>query len=618
MIITSIKADNFRKFKTLFIDTLPARGLIALAGHNESGKSTIGDAIVFALYGQTDQLKAYEAAKLIRWGADQATVTLRMQHRGHEYRLVRSINQAGHTMVQLFSTEEEITLADTPETVARQLQTMLGYHYDSFLKSFYWSRQSTRNADSDTELLLSIVGLKEHARLNTELQNENQERRQLIDQQENQRQQTLQSMDAMQIDKEHLPHLQQMSQELASKQQQLTQLGQRIDQEAGLYPDYLQRYQQVQHKGHSAGLWTKISIVVFFLTLLAGVILLYQPAWGTNLLTSLDASTQDQLAKGAIRLASLAAIIAAGFLIYGWYIDARLQQPLHRQAAGLVATFQEGYDACSQAVSQQVQSKTAQYLSTRHPDLPAASSDQVDLAKVPKWIKAATSYETAHADLLNTADILNHGLASRKQEIDRYQERLKTDISAEQQRLQQYDKLQKVLDKQESKLGHDQRDFAVFNTAVDLIQKDARHSIERFNQLLRTHCPELLNRFTHSHYKALEINPDFSLKVVSQEKGDFLDFNETSAGTQRQIALAMQIALANALADTTKTDTQMLFLDEPFAFFDPQRTQDTLQSLLETSQGPVSQIWLTSQTVPQGVKFARVIQCPQGENVLQA
>ena len=80
----------------------------------------------------------------------------------------------------------------------------------------------------------------------------------------------------------------------------------------------------------------------------------------------------------------------------------------------------------------------------------------------------------------------------------------------------------------------------------------------------------------------------------------------------------MQIALANALADTTKTDTQMLFLDEPFAFFDPQRAQDTLQSLLETSQGPVSQIWLTSQTVPQGVKFARVIQCPQGENVLQA
>ena len=134
---------------------------------------------------------------------------------------------------------------------------------------------------------------------------------------------------------------------------------------------------------------------------------------------------------------------------------------------------------------------------------------------------------------------------------------------------------------------------------------------------MKTRCPELLQRFTQAHYKSLEITPEFSLKLLSEEKGDFLDFNEISTGTQRQVALAMRIALANALADATKTDKQMLFLDEPFAFFDPERTNNTLQSLTETSKGVISQIWLTAQTKPEGVKLAQEIHCAQGNTTLK-
>ena len=79
----------------------------------------------------------------------------------------------------------------------------------------------------------------------------------------------------------------------------------------------------------------------------------------------------------------------------------------------------------------------------------------------------------------------------------------------------------------------------------------------------------------------------------------------------------MRIALANALADATKTDKQMLFLDEPFAFFDPERTNNTLQSLTETSKGVISQIWLTAQTKPEGVKLAQEIHCAQGNTTLK-
>ena len=57
MIITSMIAENFRKYAHLQLDNLPDRGLIALTGGNESGKSSIGDAIQFGLFGHTDQVK---------------------------------------------------------------------------------------------------------------------------------------------------------------------------------------------------------------------------------------------------------------------------------------------------------------------------------------------------------------------------------------------------------------------------------------------------------------------------------------------------------------------------------------------------------------------------------
>ena len=45
MIITALKASDFRKYADLHLTQLPERGLIAVIGCNESGKSSIGDAI---------------------------------------------------------------------------------------------------------------------------------------------------------------------------------------------------------------------------------------------------------------------------------------------------------------------------------------------------------------------------------------------------------------------------------------------------------------------------------------------------------------------------------------------------------------------------------------------
>ncbi|OQX11553.1 MAG: hypothetical protein BWK73_17420 [Thiothrix lacustris] len=617
MIITSIIADNFRKYAHLQLDNLPDQGLIALIGGNESGKSTIGDAIQFGLFGRTDQVPAEDAAKLIHWGANKASVALRLQHRGHEYRLIRSIDGDGNVAATLFSTEEEVTLADTPESVERQLKALFGYYYGAFSKAFYWGQQSSSTKDGDSDNLRAIAGLKEHANISAQLEREQQERVQTLKELDARRRHTANAVDTLHIDETQLPHFTTISADLQDRQQQLILMGQRLDKESLAYPNNLEAFQRVDSRNRQIGRWTLITLLVFLVALVVGLFLMFTPEWGNKLLNGVAASTLDFIGRSAIRLASVAALIGAVLLVYGWYVEMRHLRPLHHRAKHLRKAFEESYQACTQPLNRVLPTDSTDYLVGKHVEWPEASTTHPDMASIPAWTQEASQYKAKALYVHSAADTLNVGLANRNKEMAEYVDWLNADIHTAEQQLAHKAQLQALVTQQEDALEYEQRQQIVTATAMDLLKRDASHSIARFNQLVKTRCPELLQRFTQAHYKSLEITPEFSLKVLSEEKGDFLDFNEISTGTQRQVALAMRIALANALADATKTDKQMLFLDEPFAFFDPERTHNTLQSLTETSKGVISQIWLTAQTKPEGVKLAQEIHCAQGNTTLK-
>ncbi len=80
----------------------------------------------------------------------------------------------------LFSTEEEVTLADTPESVERQLKALFGYYYGAFSKAFFWGQQSSGTKEGDSDNLRAMAGLKEHASLSGQLEREQQERLQTL------------------------------------------------------------------------------------------------------------------------------------------------------------------------------------------------------------------------------------------------------------------------------------------------------------------------------------------------------------------------------------------------------------------------------------------------------
>ena len=56
MLITRITAATVLQSTALALPALPEKGVIAISGKNESGKSTIGETVCFALFDRTFSL----------------------------------------------------------------------------------------------------------------------------------------------------------------------------------------------------------------------------------------------------------------------------------------------------------------------------------------------------------------------------------------------------------------------------------------------------------------------------------------------------------------------------------------------------------------------------------
>ena len=52
MIVRSLMAEGFMRYQRIELNDLPT-GVIALVGDNEAGKTTLGEAVAFALFGRT-------------------------------------------------------------------------------------------------------------------------------------------------------------------------------------------------------------------------------------------------------------------------------------------------------------------------------------------------------------------------------------------------------------------------------------------------------------------------------------------------------------------------------------------------------------------------------------
>src|SRR5688572_26229866 len=123
MLIHSIRAENFMRFSRLEVLGLPSRGLIGLEGPNESGKSTMGEALLFAFFGRTRISHGAGVTSLIRWEAETMSVAVHFSvqppgaSHAEELLIFRQVDRYGTHYVKV------LELAGRSEVAVGNLQT---------------------------------------------------------------------------------------------------------------------------------------------------------------------------------------------------------------------------------------------------------------------------------------------------------------------------------------------------------------------------------------------------------------------------------------------------------------------------------------------------------------
>ena len=159
---------SFRERQTVAMDDL---SLFAITGPTGSGKSSLLDAIVYALYGQTPRLGKQRLESLIHQNADSLQVSLEFASRDVVYRVFRTLQHSkGSNRSQVRLERQEGTdWKQLPETsssdIARRVQAIVGLDYDNFTRAvllpqgdFSAFLQGTPSQRGD--LLIKLLGLE--------------------------------------------------------------------------------------------------------------------------------------------------------------------------------------------------------------------------------------------------------------------------------------------------------------------------------------------------------------------------------------------------------------------------------------------------------------------------
>jgi DNA repair protein SbcC/Rad50 len=137
--LVSLQAQNFKKLK--IGKPLPlSEGIILITGLNESGKSTILDAVLYALFGRVIRpSKMPSNEDIISYGNGEAQVRLEFDIGENRYRVVREVHKTRPnraTLVEVRPNGTTKTLASSVKDVTAEIERLLGgITYDEIVAS---------------------------------------------------------------------------------------------------------------------------------------------------------------------------------------------------------------------------------------------------------------------------------------------------------------------------------------------------------------------------------------------------------------------------------------------------------------------------------------------------
>lgn len=163
MYISKIRIHNFKCITDLTLDLERIRGFWEIKGHVGSGKTTIGEAIIFSLFGSTVDSKSN--VSLLKWGENHCEVEMWCHSNGYELNIIRHLNSVGQSPLYAYANGQRIIssskrelqqqLEDTYYDVSKlMLETLCIISFNTF-KSL-----STMNTYETNRFLDQVFGMK--------------------------------------------------------------------------------------------------------------------------------------------------------------------------------------------------------------------------------------------------------------------------------------------------------------------------------------------------------------------------------------------------------------------------------------------------------------------------
>ena len=613
MLIRAVHAENFRKYQKLEVDDIPQRGVITIAGLNESGKTSIGEAICFALYGRTFILDDKNLHKIIAWGADLAEVTLKFSDgEGDNYTLYRSISREGELTVKLEKDSSQDVVLETEEVVENALLKILGFDYDAFANSFYLAQRELTTPDPQSDTIKKMAGIGDYAHLHNEFLETNEAREETIAELGPEVATNQSKLDAMGLDETWLPELVDAEQTLGNEQKQRELVVGSLDDNVDAYQNNFGNYFSAKNRRGFFGFLGIIllPLAVILWLLWAGTKYFSESLQG--LLASLGEANVSMFNTFSESWLLPVAVLSVLAFLVSLFVKVRAHstmQLLNGDAENIAKIIQEGHGFIISQVENLLPERVVQSMQKRSAtETLMIIPPREQFANLRQLVDDAPNYKAKPEEM--TAAITRLSAAIKKQDagIEDLGRGLLDDINQEKVRSDEAGVLRSAVKKLMTVVNKCQREIDVNNISIGLLQRAAVDSIALFNKNIAEISAHTLPKFTEKRYSEVSIAEDLSVKVYSDDKKDYMDFDEISSGTQRQIMLALRMAMSEELATNTGNKEQFIFLDEPFAFFDQERTKSTLQALPDVS-AVISQVWVVAQEFPADVEVNKAIVC---------
>jgi DNA repair protein SbcC/Rad50 len=636
MIITSIKAENVLKYKALDLPDLPEKGVIAISGKNESGKSTIGETVCFALFGRTFSLGEYELDKVVHWGAGGCSValTFRIGDNDH-YKIERFLDKEG-THSAKFSRlgEEDMPIARGVEGVADALFLVLGYDFEEFVDSFYLAQREITAPQPHSQTVKAMAGI---AALEVVGDQFDEEIAELEDTSTMSRFRTDEidaELTALAIKDGHLDRLENELDQVKAAESENNDKIEQLKTDSSSYRETVPDIQAVRRSITS-------NSTARFLFLIAAVV--FGAVWAAftqypdheySLLIQQTVQQQlpewnEQHLQGVQYLAIALAVLFVFVQIRVFSLKSKLKDLMHvasQLATTLENTRQQsvvvGDSVLDEDVEEAVEDTDAnnQEIEENSSEADAladelGSEDSLQVARptddeIARLCSRVSEASISGSDVDNIVEREIDWTREENSRLNTHHGHLERAIYDEKQRLKLAANLNEEKTALLEKIGDAEARINIRQLANELLEGASGHMSSRFNNDVRDLVSRTLPLFTEGRYEHLQIDNDMSVSVFSGEKRDFLDLEEVSSGTQRQIMLALRLALSQELVNRSVEGEQFIFLDEPFAFFDEARTKSSLKVLPDLSD-EINQIFVVGQEFPaENISgFSKHIEC---------